>query len=107
RWISGMAANAGIPGRAGAATSGVEALLNTARASFARRFVRPDGAGLFDVVDGPGGGDDASLRPNQLLAVSLPHAALDPATAAARSAVTACAPLPTSPGLRSLAPGPP
>jgi glycogen debranching enzyme len=40
-----------------------------------------------------------------LLAVSLPNAPLDPATDAARSAVAACAPLVTSLGLRSLAPG--
>jgi len=105
-WINGLAAIAGLLGRAGANTSGVEALLNTARASFARRFVRPDGVGLFDVVDGPGG-NDASLRPNQLLAVSLPNAPLEPGTAAARSAVAACAPLVTSLGLRSLAPGSP
>ena len=42
-----------------------------ARRSFRERFVRPDGGGLFDVVDGLGG-DDAAVRPNQLLAVSLP-----------------------------------
>ncbi len=42
-----------------------------ARAAFATRFVRPDGS-LLDVVDGPDG-DDASVRPNQLLAVSLPY----------------------------------
>jgi 4-alpha-glucanotransferase len=47
-----------------------------ARAGF-RRFVRPDGHGLFDVIDGPGG-DDASVRPNQIFAVSLTHCALDP-----------------------------
>ena len=40
-------------------------------ASFVERFVRADGRGLLDLVDGPGG-DDAALRPNQLLAVSLP-----------------------------------
>ena len=47
-----------------------------AASSFVARFVRPDGAGLFDVVDGPDG-DDASVRPNQLLAVSLPNGPLD------------------------------
>ena len=49
-----------------------------------RRALRaPDGAGLLDVVDGPDG-DDASVRPNQLLAVSLPNGPLDDATAAPR-----------------------
>ncbi|GGM06515.1 amylo-alpha-1,6-glucosidase [Dactylosporangium sucinum] len=68
-----------------------------ATASFRRRFPRPDGAGLYDVVDGPGG-DDASVRPNQLLAVGLPHAPVDdPAV------VELCrAELLTSLGLRSL-----
>ena len=41
------------------------------RARSSRRFARADGLGLLDVVDGPSG-DDASVRPNQLLAVSLP-----------------------------------
>jgi predicted glycogen debranching enzyme len=46
-----------------------------AAASFRTRFARGGGAGLYDVVDGPTG-DDTALRPNQLLAVSLPHAPL-------------------------------
>jgi predicted glycogen debranching enzyme len=70
--------------------------------SFVRRFVRRDGRGLLDVVDGPAG-DDASVRPNQLLAVSLPGGPLD--AAAARAVVDACsASLLTPLGLRSLAP---
>jgi predicted glycogen debranching enzyme len=80
----------------------------SAQASFLARFVRPDGRGLLDVVDGPGGNDSA-LRPNQLLAVSLPGGPLAGPTApdAARSVVEACAPLLTPLGLRSLAPGDP
>jgi predicted glycogen debranching enzyme len=105
-WVNGLSAVAGLLGRVGSDTSPVEGLLHSARAAFIRRFVRADGAGLFDVVDRPdAGGDDETVRPNQLLAVSLPHAPLDPVSAAARSAVTACRPLLTSLGLRSLAPG--
>ncbi len=44
-----------------------------ARSGFAR-FVKPDG-GLLDVLDGPDG-DDGSVRPNQIFAVSLPHSPL-------------------------------
>src|SRR5262249_35135820 len=44
-------------------------------ASFQRRFADGSG-GLLDVVDGPNG-DDASVRPNQLLAYSLPYAPMD------------------------------
>jgi predicted glycogen debranching enzyme len=78
-------------------------LREQAAASFVSRFVRPDGAGLFDVVDGPGG-DDASLRPNQLLAVALPDSPLEPDDA--RRVVDVCSrELLTPLGLRSLAPG--
>ncbi|MBN1661676.1 MAG: glycogen debranching enzyme family protein [Anaerolineae bacterium] len=56
----------------------------------------------YDVIDGPGGADPA-LRPNQLLAVSLPHSALAPDRQ--RAVVDACARhLLASHGLRSLAP---
>jgi glycogen debranching enzyme len=59
----------------------------------------------YDVVDGPDG-DDASLRPNQLLAVSLHHSPLGQAQQ--RAVVDVCARhLLTSHGLRSLAPGDP
>ena len=82
--------------------------LETARASFVERFVRSDGRGLLDLVDGPGG-DDGALRPNQLLAVSLPGGPLAGAADrdAARAVVEACAPLVTPLGLRSLAPDDP
>jgi predicted glycogen debranching enzyme len=83
------------------------ALAARARASFLARFVRPDGAGLFDVVDGPNG-DDASVRPNQLLAVSLPDGPLAGDDDAARAAVDACRRTLLTPiGLRSLTPDDP
>jgi 4-alpha-glucanotransferase len=74
----------------------------TTQAGFAR-FVRTDGQGLYDVIDGPTGAD-ASVRPNQVLAVSLPHT---PLTSATQSAVVdVCRRhLLTSYGLRSLASG--
>ena len=95
-------------------------------AAFARRLQRPattwetaadrvrDGFGRFwnertghcyDVLEGPSG-DDGSLRPNQIFAVSLPESPL-PAERQ-RRVVEACARhLLTSHGLRSLAPGDP
>jgi predicted glycogen debranching enzyme len=79
-------------------------LADRAREGF-RRYLRPDGQGLLDVLDGPEG-DDFSVRPNQILAVSLPHSPLDKATQAA--VVAACGrELLCSYGLRSLAPGSP
>src|SRR5947209_2697582 len=47
------------------------ALAEAAQRGFAR-FVRADGEGLYDVIDTPAGAD-ASIRPNQILAVSLLH----------------------------------
>jgi predicted glycogen debranching enzyme len=65
-----------------------------------------DGLGYcHDVIDGPDG-HDASLRPNQIFAVSLPFTPLTPERQ--RGVVDACARhLLTSHGLRSLAPGDP
>ncbi len=45
------------------------------RESFQQRFWYADGNYLYDVIDGPGG-DDATFRPNQLLALSLRHSVL-------------------------------
>src|SRR5262249_18894755 len=68
--------------------------------SFAR-FVRADGEGLYDVIDGPDG-NDASIRPNQIFAVSLPHSPLGASDQA--NVVRACRRhLFTAYGLRSLA----
>jgi predicted glycogen debranching enzyme len=75
--------------------------LGRAAASF-ERFWNSEAGYCFDVVDGPSGHDDA-LRPNQILAVSLPASPLAPERQ--RSVVDACARyLLTSFGLRSLAP---
>jgi predicted glycogen debranching enzyme len=74
-------------------------------ASFQARFWYPDGGYLYDLIDGPDG-DDAALRPNQLLAVSLPYSSLS--STQARGVVDACAAaLLTSYGLRSLSPDDP
>ncbi|MGH9286163.1 MAG: amylo-alpha-1,6-glucosidase, partial [Acidimicrobiales bacterium] len=62
-WCSGLAGLAELQRRLGRDASVTDALAAQARASFAARFPRPGGAGLYDVVDGPAG-DDASLRPN-------------------------------------------
>jgi predicted glycogen debranching enzyme len=73
------------------------------RKSFNRRFWYEPGGYLYDVVDGEGG-DDASCRPNQVLAVSLEHPVLDrPRWAPVMDVVTKR--LLTPVGLRTLAPG--
>ncbi len=60
----------------------------------------------YDVIDSPGIGDDASLRPNQIFAVSLPQSPLTGPQQ--KDVVDICARrLLTSHGLRSLAPDSP
>jgi predicted glycogen debranching enzyme len=61
-------------GRAEAAAETRAAAARTEQ-SFNARFWNPAGY-LFDVVDGEGGGNDDAFRPNQLLAISLPHPVL-------------------------------
>jgi predicted glycogen debranching enzyme len=97
RIMSTFATTLGVPHRFGAAAE-------AAKRSFTR-FLRADGEGLYDVIDGPNG-DDASVRPNQIFAVSLPHSPL--AAADQANVVRACRRhLLTAYGLRSLAPGSP
>ena len=101
-WIEALATIADLRERTGGDPSDVRAMESAARDAFRRRFLRGDGT-LLDVVDGPGG-DDATCRPNQLLAVSLPHAPMPDAVSAVRNAELR---LLTSLGLHSLAPGEP
>jgi len=82
---------------------------STAKTSF-QKFWNAERNCCFDVIDVPGaeknGGKDAALRPNQILAVSLPVSPLR--TEQQKSVVDTCAQqLLTSNGLRSLAPGEP
>ncbi len=73
----------------------------TAEAGF-DRFWNAESSYCYDVLDGPGG-SDATLRPNQIFAVSLPHCALS--LDRQRCVVAACAALLlTSNGLRTLPP---
>jgi predicted glycogen debranching enzyme len=73
--------------------------------TFNRRFWNAAKDCLFDVVDGETG-DDAAIRPNQVLAISLDHPVLDPARWPAVMTVVEQKLL-TPVGLRSLAPGHP
>jgi predicted glycogen debranching enzyme len=102
-WYNALSALAGFAERIGKTGAVYREAAEKARSGFAR-FLRADGRGLYDVIDGPGG-DDASLRPNQVFAVSLPVSPLEPAQR--RAVIYACAPLVTPYGLRSLAPDDP
>ena len=76
-----------------------------AGASFAARFWHAAGSYLYDVVDAEGvdGATDASLRPNQVIALALPTCPLDDDRARAALAVIERQLL-TPLGLRTLAP---
>jgi predicted glycogen debranching enzyme len=98
-WINGLAVVSALADTVGSFPGPAPDAHAAAWASFARRFPAPTGL-LYDVVDGPHG-DDATVRPNQLLAWSLPYAPLRPDPAALR---TIGAALMTPLGPRSLAP---
>lgn len=93
-WINGLATAAELLERVGRDATDIRRYETRARSSFPTAFLR---AGRCDDVVG-----DRRLRPNQLFAVSLPHAPLRE-----RSVVETCAPLLTSLGLRSLDPADP
>jgi predicted glycogen debranching enzyme len=76
-------------------------LADACAAAFNRRFWYAEGGYLFDVVDGENG-DDPSLRPNQVLALSLPFPVLSPERRLAVLDQVAAALL-TPVGLRTLA----
>lgn len=82
-----------------------EKMAATVKQSFAK-FWNPALGYCYDVIDSPGIGHDASLRPNQIFAVSLPESPLPPEQQ--KTVVDTCARrLLTSHGLRSLAQGEP
>jgi predicted glycogen debranching enzyme len=75
-------------------------------ACFNQRFWFEQGGYLFDVVDTENGIDDASCRPNQVMAISLDNPVLDESRWASVMQVVSDRLL-TPVGLRSLAPGSP
>ncbi len=104
-WLNALNVAAHLAGRMRSAADQRHCRTLLARAAVGfGRFWDADRDCLFDVIDADGGSaQDASLRPNQIFAVSLPYSAL-PAPQM-RAVVEACArELLTSYGLRSLAP---
>lgn len=103
-WYSGLVALGELAEKMGREIEPWRERANRVRSAM-QRFWCADIGHLFDVIDGPDGDDrdDRTLRPNQLLAVSLFASALD--APQQRAVVDACArSLTTSHGLRSLAP---
>ena len=103
-WYNALIAMARLAGCLARPTVGWETMAERARAGFAR-FWNEAAGHCYDVIDGPDG-HEAALRPNQILAVSLPASPLSPGRQ--RAVVDACARhLLVSYGLRTLAPGEP
>jgi glycogen debranching enzyme len=103
-WLNALWSMAKFAHYLGQPSQEYEALAQQAAAGFAR-FWNPALGYCFDVLDGPEGNDPA-LRPNQILAVSLPETALT--SEQQRSLVDICGrSLLTSYGLRTLAPDDP
>jgi predicted glycogen debranching enzyme len=103
-WYNGLRVMVDLARLVGESPDRYRGLAEEALGGFARFWSGAAGY-CYDVLDGPDG-DDLALRPNQILAVSLPHS---PLTARQQRAVVGvCARhLLTSHGLRSLAPGEP
>jgi len=102
-WINALETMAGFARSLARTGDAYEKLAAKTKKSF-QKFWNLDRNCCFDVIDSPGIGNDASLRPNQIFAVSLPVSPLTPQQQ--RAVVDICARrLLTSHGLRSLAPG--
>ncbi len=100
-WLNALVTMVQFARALGRPTGAYESMVKRARAGF-QRFWNEANQYCFDVLDGPEG-NDASLRPNQILAVSLLESPLSPEQQ--RAVVDVCArDLLTSHGLRSLAP---
>src|SRR6267154_513266 len=104
-WINALETMAGFARLLAKPSEAYERLSAKAKKSF-QKFWNAERNCCFDVVDSPGIGNDAALRPNKIFAVSLPVSPLAPEQQ--KAAVDVCArQLLTSHGLRSLAPGEP
>jgi predicted glycogen debranching enzyme len=100
-WYNALRSMAKLSRQIGKPHQEYEAMADRVLARFSR-FWNAETEYCYDVIDTPDG-DDASLRPNQLFAVSLPASPLSPIQQ--KGVVDACARrLLTSHGLRSLAP---
>src|SRR6266849_8732027 len=102
-WYNALHTMTTLAPLAGKAAEPFRKLADKVKTSFSKFWDETRGY-CYDVIDAPGIGNDASLRPNQIFAVSLPESPLLPSQQ--KSVVDVCARrLLTSHGLRSLAMG--
>jgi predicted glycogen debranching enzyme len=102
-WYNGLRTMAKLASIVGKSGEPFEKMAEKVKESFGKFWNSATNC-CYDVIDDPGIGSDASLRPNQIFAVSLPESPLSPEQQ--RAVVDICARrLLTSHGLRSLAQG--
>ncbi|MHA7630006.1 amylo-alpha-1,6-glucosidase [Corallococcus sp. M7] len=103
-WFNALRLMAGWAERLGLESGPYRGAAEKAQGSFNQRFWNEAGGCLYDVVDGEDGREDASVRPNQVFAISLKHPVLK-RDKWARVLEVVRRELVTPVGLRSLAPG--
>jgi predicted glycogen debranching enzyme len=102
-WYNALRTMASLAPKAGKAEEPFRKLADKVKTSFSKFWDETKGY-CYDVIDAPAIGNDVSLRPNQIFAVSLPESPLS--ASQQTSVVDVCARrLLTSHGLRSLAMG--
>ena len=102
-WYNGLRTMGSLAPVARKAAEPFRKLADRVKVNFSKFWDETKGY-CYDVIDAPGIGNDASLRPNQIFAVSLPESPLS--ASEQKSVVDVCARrLLTSHGLRSLAMG--
>ncbi len=104
-WINALETMAGFARLLKKSSGPYESLAYMAKDGF-QKFWNERQSCCYDVIDSPGVGNDAAVRPNQIFAVSLPLSPLRPEQQ--KAVVDLCAQRLLTPyGLRSLAPGEP
>jgi predicted glycogen debranching enzyme len=104
-WINALETMAGFARLLKKSSGPYEALAYMAKNGFQKFWNERQGC-CYDVIDSPEVGNDPAVRPNQILAVSLPASPLTPEQQ--KAVVDLCAQRLLTPyGLRSLAPGEP
>ncbi len=100
-WYNALLSMAAFAQMIGESPDAYRVMADRVKAGFSR-FWNEESGFCYDVIDGPFG-DDVSLRPNQIFAVSLPHSPLTPVQQ--KAVVDVCTRhLLTPHGLRSLSP---
>ncbi|HEX5323481.1 MAG TPA: amylo-alpha-1,6-glucosidase, partial [Capsulimonadaceae bacterium] len=108
-WYNALCITADLMRRAEHDPAQYEKLAERAKKSFKAKFASSDNGCLYDVIDTPpDGAPDSSIRPNQILALSLSFPVLAPGSDLAKRIVDVVGEKLYTPfGLRTLAPGSP